>query len=496
MQSQIFQQADVGQYFDGGLSGVAYDTAWTARITNEDGTPLFPECMRWILENQKSDGSWGSTVIHYHDRILSTLSALMALQDLGKEKYSEIIERGERYIWDNIENVKKDTYRLIGSELLLSSLMDQAEMLGLNLPYHIHLYKTEMSLKLKKIDETLWYSPLTTLSFSLEFLGDEVDLSRLPQAQLPNGSVGNSPATTAYLFRHWKNRKAYEYLNRILSLTGNGSVPTVYPIDAFEYGWILYNLMMAGLYFERYSDICDFLSKNLGPSGVGSSTQSPIPDADDTAVVLKVLSTMGYPIDYAMLNIYDVGDYYLTFNFEMDPSISTNIHILDFIRVCPEFPEREEKIETLLSFLRQKMNADGFWSDKWHISDLYPTCHAVIPLCHLDPSLAEKAISWIIASQKSNGMWGENGGTLEETSYVIQALMYYSQNVEKIDQEIMKRSSELLNSRYISRLFAQRYDLWVGKVLYTPIRVLLSSVASAKFMVNAGTLRITPSLWR
>ena len=29
-------------------SGTAYDTAWTARITDENGTPTFPECIKWF----------------------------------------------------------------------------------------------------------------------------------------------------------------------------------------------------------------------------------------------------------------------------------------------------------------------------------------------------------------------------------------------------------------------------------------------------------------
>ena len=468
----------------GKMSGVAYDTAWAARIINEEGKPLFPECLQWLLENQYPDGSWGSQAVNYHDRLLSTLSAVMALKEINENKYYGYIQRGQAYIWENMENLTMDDYRLIGSELLFPSLMEQAESMGLDVPY-MKVYLREKDAKLKKIDESLWYSPLTTLSFSLEFLGDAVDVERLKYVQLPNGSVANSPAATAFFLRYIKNARALEYLKEILVSTGDGSVMTVYPIDVFEYGWTLYNLMLAGLYFERYTEICNFLLEHLGSSGVGSSTGSPVADADDTAVVLKVLHDMGYPVDVCVLDKYNVGDYYLTFNFELDPSVSTNIHVLDFVKSCLEFPEREDVVERLVHFLRKEMHCGGFWIDKWHASPYYPTSHAILALCDVDSSLAQKAVSWILKTQHENGMWGENGGTVEETSYVVQALMYYHRYAEHIDTVSVSKAVSALNRERLS-LSSGAADLWVGKVLYTPVRVIWSSIASAQFMGEAG----------
>ena len=72
-------------------SGTACDTAWTARITDENGTPTFPECIKWFLEHQKEDGSWGGQILKYLDRIISTLSALPALKVIdGKTLYTPV----------------------------------------------------------------------------------------------------------------------------------------------------------------------------------------------------------------------------------------------------------------------------------------------------------------------------------------------------------------------------------------------------------------------
>ncbi|MGD2248630.1 MAG: prenyltransferase/squalene oxidase repeat-containing protein [Candidatus Methanofastidiosia archaeon] len=491
MQNTILQSTEsANNSIKGKMKGVAYDTAWTARITDQSGASVFPECIRWLLENQHPDGSWGSHAVNYHDRIISTLSAIMALKETGKTRYNRCIEQGETYIWENIKNLTQDDYRLIGSELLLPSLMEQSKLMGLNVPYHMKVYEKEKNVKLKKIDKSLWYSPLTTLSFSLEFLGDTVDVERLPYVQLSNGSVANSPAATAFFLKHNKDKKALQYLQEILSLTGNGSVMTVHPIDVFDYGWILYNLMLAGLYFEGYNDTCNFLSDHIGRSGIGCSTESPVADADDTAVVLKVLHAMGYPVDCSVFDEYDTGEYYLTFNFEMDPSVSTNIHILDFVKDYPGFPHREETLEKLVRFLKKEMNPDGFWVDKWHVSPYYPTSHAVIALCEVDQSLAEKAVSWILETQNENGLWGENGGTLEETSYAVQALMYYQKCVEPIDTEKISKAMSVLNIEDGAPILTDPADLWIGKVLYTPTRVVLSSVAGAQFMAR-GNIKIS-----
>ncbi len=489
MQGTILQSTESQKRDKGKMNGVAYDTAWTARVTNQSGEPLFPECIQWLLNNQRPDGSWGCQIPHFHDRILSTISAIMALKEIDEKRYGSYIQKGETYIWENMKNLGLDDYKLIGSELLFPSLMEQAESMGLNLPYCMKVYQKEYEAKLRKIDRSMWYSPRTTLSFSFEFLGDHVDVNKLPNIQLPDGSVGNSPASTAYFLKYIKDANAIRYLREILSLTENGSVMTVYPIDMFECGWIIYNLMLAGLYFERFAEIGNFLLNNVGHSGAGWSTLFPVPDADDTAIILKVLHDLQYPVDLGVLDAFNAGDYYLTFTFELDPSVSTNIHVLDLVRSCPEFPDRENVIERLVRFLRRGMHSEGFWIDKWHVSPYYPTSHAVFALCETDPSLAERAVSWILDTQKENGMWGLNGGTLEETAYAVQALMYYDRHVERIDTERVSEAVSALNLRNLMQFSVNLPEMWVAKVFLAPIRVVGSAVASAQFMAKAENVQ-------
>ena len=70
------------------LSGSSYDTAWVAMIPSPSSpqTPLFPQTLNWLLENQFKDGSWGLThgnELLIKDSLLSTLASVLALKQWG-----------------------------------------------------------------------------------------------------------------------------------------------------------------------------------------------------------------------------------------------------------------------------------------------------------------------------------------------------------------------------------------------------------------------------
>src|SRR5512139_580992 len=79
----------------GYVSCTAYDTAWVARLNDFD-PQLANHALHWLCENQLPDGSWGvSKPYHYHDRIISTLSAMIALTHRGRRAQDKVqIERG------------------------------------------------------------------------------------------------------------------------------------------------------------------------------------------------------------------------------------------------------------------------------------------------------------------------------------------------------------------------------------------------------------------
>ncbi|KAK6944474.1 hypothetical protein RJ641_025576 [Dillenia turbinata] len=73
------------------LSVSSYDTAWVAMVPspNSSHAPLFPGCVKWLLDNQHPDGSWGLPCrgpLLTKDALSSTLACILALKrwDIGE----------------------------------------------------------------------------------------------------------------------------------------------------------------------------------------------------------------------------------------------------------------------------------------------------------------------------------------------------------------------------------------------------------------------------
>src|SRR5215510_5978048 len=79
----------------GQMSSTAYDTAWVARLGAID-SDLSNGALEWICSNQLSDGSWGAKdVYYYHDRVICTLAAMIALTYRGRRSRDHYqIEKG------------------------------------------------------------------------------------------------------------------------------------------------------------------------------------------------------------------------------------------------------------------------------------------------------------------------------------------------------------------------------------------------------------------
>ncbi|CAG0935611.1 Type B diterpene cyclase [Thermoflexales bacterium] len=472
------------------MSVTAYDTAWLARVPDEtDATRHdFPQALEWLRDQQHGDGCWGSQLVHYHDRVICTLNALIALAEYGTAAGdSDAIRRGEISLQHNTLHLARDAHETVGFELILPTLLKQAQSLDLNLPYAaLQRYQGVREEKLRLIPHELLYSRRATTAHSLEFMGDELDFQCLDHLQEANGSLGHSPSATAYLVHKCQtNDAARKYLAQVSDLAGGAAMPA-HPVEIFDTSWTLYNLELANYYASLNGVLTARLKalQEVWPEqgGVGFSHEYSVPDLDDTAVVFKLLARAGIALDPQVFQTYERDAHFVCYQFERNPSVGAHIHLLEALATCRRTADVDRMLTKALNFLHRSRVQNAYWFDKWHISPYYITGHAVIATLGFDRELARNAVDWMLATQRRDGSWGFFQPTVEETAYCLQALVAYHREVEPLDRAVLDRAAEFVYRHYRE---PNHPAMWIEKALYTPDHIIKSALIGALSMYEA-----------
>ncbi|MDY0018855.1 MAG: prenyltransferase/squalene oxidase repeat-containing protein [Anaerolineae bacterium] len=475
------------QNLDQRMGPSPYDIAWLARLKDPSTEePQWPELITWLLDHQYPDGSFGSQIVYYHDRIICTLVAAMALRENGhSDQARRAVKRAELYLWQHLHLLARDPSDLVGFELLLPTLLGEARSLGLEVPTHACGYERLQTEKLKLIPFEMLYSPHATTVHSLEFLGNTGDADKLQQALAVNGSLGNSPATTAYyLLLGGKDRRALEYLETVQRHTGH--VTIVYPFRTFEMTWVLNNLVFSGLSVTDLvgDEVWEALETEMETSGVGADREFGIPDGDTTSVCIRLLIEAGHHVDPVILEQFEDKEKqtFRTYHYERNASVSTNVHALEALRLMPDYPNQKEVIENITLMLLNKRTFKMYWTDKWHTSPYYTTAHALVGLLKEGAyviSACQYTLDWLLHTQRPDGSWGFfESGTTEETAYVLTALLHYYQ-YKPIDPDILHRGAAYLERSYKQADETSYPALWIEKCLYIPHDIVRSAILSA-----------------
>lgn len=473
----------------GRMSSTAYDTAWVARLGEVDNE-LSNQAMEWLCENQLPDGSWGAKdIFYYHDRVICTLAAMIALTQRGRRAYDKLqIENGlaalERITAGATQGLASDPNgATVGFEMIVPTLVGEAEKLGIIKRQGERILGRLAHMRIRKMEKLTGHkiNKHVTPVFSLEMAGqDNQSILDINNLQESNGSISNSPSATAFftIYLKYKDEDALGYLRQIVDAEGGS--PDFAPIDVFELAWTLWNFSLLHSNSDEckvlFEKILDQLSHSWSEiDGIGTAFDATIKDGDDTGLVYDVLAGFGYQKDISTILRYEEQDYFRCFQLESNPSISANIHILGAFGRAGYAPV-SAPVQKILRFLRSSAAPDGFWHDKWHASPYYATSHAVVVAHRMDKALCQSAIGWIENTQRENGSWGAfSASTAEETAYAIQALCIWKRAGNKVNDASVFRGVQWLSDKFDSP-----YEpLWIGKALYCPTLVVRSTILSA-----------------
>jgi halimadienyl-diphosphate synthase len=469
------------------MLATAYDTAWVARLGDIDWE-LSNQAINWLCEHQLPDGSWGvEQPFYYHDRVISTLSAMIALTYRGRRNQDKNqIERGlialEKITSTATKGLTADIYGApAGFELIVPTLITEAEQLGIIKQQGESILgrlSRLRSAKLAKIGGIKISRHIAT-ALSAELAGkDSIAMLDIENLQENNGSVGNSPAATAYFALNILpgNIPALRYLHAV---TTNGGAPFVAPFEIFERLWVIWNILITGKIdtstFTALKPHLDYIENHWHiKQGLGYSSSYTPTDGDDTAIGFE-LSYFGRKVDIEAVLSYEEEKHFRCFQLEINPSTDVNIHMLGAFKMAG-FDKMHPLVKKAIKFIRSTRNENKYWLDKWHASPYYTTSHAVISIKGYDDELCKQSVEWILNTQRSDGPWGFYGfPTAEETSYCIQALSIWKQYGGEIPKGSIEQAAFWLQNNS-----GPPYpSLWIGKSLYCPELLVKASIVSA-----------------
>lgn len=470
------------------ISRSAYDTAWVARLALS-GNSMGQAAIEWLREQQLADGSWGTKdFLYYHERLVSTLSAIVALAQYGAQQDRARVQRAQLALETMSKHLAADPAgETIGFEMIVPTLIAEAEELGVlnshldkQLDYLCQFRISKLAaLPRNMIDRTV------TVAFSTEMVGaDGLDLLDVKNLREPNGSVAYSPAATTFFYLHVQpdDPAALDYLEKV---TTDGAAPYIAPIEIFEQGWALWNLALLPQLDAETLRLCqphlDLIEAEWKP-GIGAAACAGLTlvESDTTSVAYKVLQQFGRMPDLEAVMHYEEENHFRCFQLEANPSLSANIHILDALKGVG-FGASHPSVQKVLRFLQRTQTMQMFWFDKWHVSPYYPTAHAIIACVDLANELIQDAVYWIKVSQRKDGAWGYYVATAEETALCLQALVIWKQHGGEVPDSVLKRGAAWL-AEHMDEPYV---PLWIGKSLYCPELVVRSAVLSALALVES-----------
>ncbi|WP_091670967.1 prenyltransferase/squalene oxidase repeat-containing protein [Amycolatopsis marina] len=459
--------------------------------------------LRFLLDQQRPDGSWGGPEGYSLIPTLSAIDALLAVlqhensnRDRGTGDVAGALGRGLHWLRGHLEpgagTALPDT---VAVEMLAPGLVSainlRLDQLAALAPVGVEVgwgaarlrpppESNEALLDRVRVAVLDGRSLPVKLLHSLEVLGADTRDATVPVAE--SGGVGCSPAATAAWLGDDRVRQGHpsvRYLEEVQE-PHSGAVPVAAPLGLFERAWILGTLGSTGITKLAPESLLDSLRNGLGEAGAAGGDGLP-PDADDTAAALHALALHGEARAADPLWTYwteEGGGHVSCFPGERTPSTSTNAHALQAFATSAEpadvdVQRRGVAIRSIVDWLREQQTREGYWTDKWHASPYYATVCCTVALAEhggtaAAPSVAA-AVRWVLETQHPDGSWGRWSGTYEETAYAVQILLRTGLPVDEATALAAARGCRFLIA---NADLTEHPALWHDKDLYTPTRIV------------------------
>jgi halimadienyl-diphosphate synthase len=317
------------------------------------------------------------------------------------------------------------------------------------------------------------------------------DLVRGARSIRPTSAgIGASPAATAA----WLGEEpaaddpGRRYLESVVDRHG-GPVPCGIPVTVFEVAWVLTHLIRSGVTVTVPVELVTILKGATAPAGTPAGEGLPA-DADTTSAALYTLGLLGLPYRPDNLWQYQSDKHFATWPDEDGFSVSTNAHVLEafghYLEQNPDAGGRYADVVAQLSTLLQDhQRDDGAWLDRWHASPYYATACCALALAGFGVGASavtavNKAVRWLISTQRSDGSWGVWNGTAEETAYALQVLSLTPGRTGQVEMAVARGRDYLLRPGDESRY----PPLWHDKDLYRPDAIVRAAVLAAMHLTR------------
>ncbi|MFD0683347.1 hypothetical protein [Actinomadura fibrosa] len=474
----------------GSFGACPYTTAWLGRLRDPGGAVRYPRSLRWLVEHQRADGSWGGEVAFPHDRTVCTLAAVVALTDAGASPpgRADAVRAGLAYLRGHSTGWRRAPVgETMGFELAVPLLLGVASARGLDLPYRDwdDLARTRQG-KLELIPRERLLSEPTSLLYSLEAIGADPAHRALARFSGPDGSLANSPSATAALWSAGGGGAAAGYLDDLARRFPDGGVPSLYPTEVFETAWVLHNLQRAGLADARRpgaARAARWLRALLGTHGrLGLSAGFPLADPDDSAMAIIVLHAAGHDVLGLLdgLLAFEGERCFVTYPGERDGSVTPNARVLEALALRRAAYARP--MAKVTGFLLDARREGAWWYDKWHVSPYYATAQVTYALTRATAMRLDGTLRWLLETQRPDGSWGWYGrGTPEETGCAVLNLDALARQGARVPVSVWDGARRYLR-RHLDGPFP---EMWVGRGLYTPLAVSSSTVLAGAVVAAA-----------